>query len=82
MPVTGIETDQPVAVFKPDRRNPTDKTAGKELKTILIIDDEPALLELLTKTLLFKGFQVLPAGTGRRGIEFAIGAHLRWRESR
>src|ERR1035441_10499765 len=44
------------------------KTTGKEVKTVLIIDDEPALLELLAKTLLFKGFQVLPAGTGRRGI--------------
>jgi PAS domain S-box-containing protein len=51
------------------------KTTGKEVKTVLIIDDEPALLELLAKTLLFKGFQVLPAGTGRRGIEFATAAH-------
>jgi CheY-like chemotaxis protein len=33
------------------------------------------LLELLSKTLLFKGFQVLPAPTGRSGIEFATGAH-------
>ncbi len=49
--------------------------AGKEVKTVLIIEDEPALLELLTKTLLFKGFQVLPAGSGRRGIEFATGSH-------
>jgi PAS domain S-box-containing protein len=51
------------------------KATGKEVKTVLIIDDEPALLELLAKTLLFKGFQVLPAGTGRRGIEFATAAH-------
>jgi PAS domain S-box-containing protein len=51
------------------------KATGKEVKTVLIIDDEPALLELLAKTLLLKGFQVLPAGTGRRGIEFATAAH-------
>jgi CheY-like chemotaxis protein len=41
----------------------------------LIIEDEPALLELLTKTLLFKGFQVLAAANGRSGIEFAVGSH-------
>ncbi|MCX6928698.1 MAG: ATP-binding protein, partial [Verrucomicrobia bacterium] len=50
-------------------------TAGKEVRTALIIDDEPALLEMLAKTLLLKGFQVLLAPTGRRGIEFATGAH-------
>jgi CheY-like chemotaxis protein len=41
----------------------------------LIIEDEPALLELLTKTLLMKGFQVLPAANGHNGIEFAVGSH-------
>src|ERR1035437_479472 len=45
--------------------------AGKEVRTVLIIEDEPALLELLAKTLLFKGFQVVPAANGRRGIELA-----------
>jgi PAS domain S-box-containing protein len=49
----------------------SDKTPGKELKTVLIIDDEPALLELLTKTLLQKGFIVLRAADGRKGVEFA-----------
>jgi PAS domain S-box-containing protein len=53
----------------------TSPSSGKEVKTVLIIDDEPALLELLAKTLLCKGFQVLPAGTGRSGIEFAVGSH-------
>ena len=50
----------------------SDKTTGKELKTVLIIDDEPALLELLTKTLLQKGFIVLRASDGRKGVEFAM----------
>jgi CheY-like chemotaxis protein len=53
----------------------TGASSGKEVKTVLIIEDEPALLELLAKTLLFKGFQVLPAGNGRSGIEFATGSH-------
>jgi PAS domain S-box-containing protein len=49
----------------------SDKTVGKELKTVLVIDDEPAILELLTKTLLQKGFRVLRASDGRTGVEFA-----------
>jgi CheY-like chemotaxis protein len=53
----------------------SDKTAGKELKTILIIDDEPALLELLAKTLLQQGFRVLRASSGRKGVEFATRHH-------
>ena len=42
---------------------------------VLVVEDEPALLELLAKTLLFKGFQVLRAGSGRRGVEYATSAH-------
>jgi PAS domain S-box-containing protein len=49
----------------------SDTTIGKELKTILIIDDEPSILELLTRTLLQKGFRVLRAPNGRTGVEFA-----------
>jgi PAS domain S-box-containing protein len=51
----------------------TSKTSGKEVKTVLIIDDETALLELLAKTLLRKGFQVLRAPDGRKGLELATG---------
>jgi CheY-like chemotaxis protein/anti-sigma regulatory factor (Ser/Thr protein kinase) len=47
------------------------RTAGKELKSVLLIDDEPALLELLGLTLVRKGFQVLRAIGGRAGTEFA-----------
>jgi CheY-like chemotaxis protein len=53
----------------------TGASSGKEVKTVLIIEDEPALLELLAKTLLFKGFQVLCAPNGRSGIEFATSSH-------
>jgi PAS domain S-box-containing protein len=52
-----------------------DKTAGKELKTVLIIDDEPALLELLTTTLLQEGFRVLRAPDGRKGVALATSYH-------
>ncbi len=47
------------------------KTTGKELKSILIIDDEPAILELLTHTLLAKGFRVLRALDSRTGMKLA-----------
>jgi PAS domain S-box-containing protein len=50
----------------------TSRSTGKEVKAVLIIEDEPALLELLAKTLLYKGFQVLQAPNGRRGLEFAF----------
>jgi PAS domain S-box-containing protein len=49
----------------------SDKTTGKELKTVLIIDDEPALLELLAKTLSQEGLIVLRASNGRMGVAFA-----------
>ncbi|MBI3850583.1 MAG: MASE1 domain-containing protein [Verrucomicrobia bacterium] len=49
----------------------SNKTTGKEVKTVLVIDDEAAILELLTKTLLPKGFKVLRASNGRMGVEVA-----------
>jgi PAS domain S-box-containing protein len=47
------------------------ESTGKELKTVLIIDDEPAILELLAKTLLQRGFRVLQTPDGRTGVKFA-----------
>jgi PAS domain S-box-containing protein len=55
-----------------DALYPWNKTAGKELKTVLLIDDDPHLLDLMTKTLLQKGFRVLRASDGRKGVDFAI----------
>ena len=75
-PFAGERT--PEALTRPrliDALGRTGASSGKEVKTVLIIEDEPALLELLTKTLLFKGFQVLAAANGRSGIEFAVGSH-------
>ncbi|HXR06658.1 MAG TPA: response regulator, partial [Candidatus Acidoferrum sp.] len=48
---------------------------SKELITALIIDDEPAFRELLTKTLLQEGLIVLRASNGRKGVEFATTYH-------
>ena len=47
------------------------RSSGKELKTALIIDDEPAFLELLGLALLKKGFCVLSTGNGRSGVDLA-----------
>jgi len=53
----------------------SEKTTGKKLKTVLVIDDEPALLELLTMTLLQEGFKVLRTPNGRKGVELATKYH-------
>ena len=46
-------------------------TGVKEVKSVLIIEDELAVQELLTKTLLYRGFEVLQATSGLRGLELA-----------
>jgi DNA-binding response OmpR family regulator len=40
-------------------------------KTILVIEDEPAMALGLTDALGFEGYRVIAAGTGRQGIELA-----------
>jgi signal transduction histidine kinase/DNA-binding response OmpR family regulator len=54
-----------------DALRQTNKSCGKEVKTVLVVDDEPALSELLAKTLLYKGFQVMQAYDGSQGLELA-----------
>jgi PAS domain S-box-containing protein len=49
------------------------QSGGNEVKQVLIIEDEPSVSELLTRTLLMKGFQVLTAVDGRTGTEIAMG---------
>jgi len=53
----------------------TNTSRGKEVKTVLVVDDEPALSELLAKTLLYKGFRVMQAGDGFKGLELANRCH-------
>jgi CheY-like chemotaxis protein len=49
----------------------SDHTPDRKLNTVLIIDDEPALLELLTQTLSQKGLKIIRTADGRRGVELA-----------
>ena len=53
----------------------TNRSRGSEVKTVLVVDDEPALSELLAKTLLYKGFQVIQAYDGSKGLELATRCH-------
>jgi len=47
----------------------TRTSQGKEVKTVLVMEDETVLLELLGKTLLGRGFQVLQAADGKTGLD-------------
>jgi DNA-binding response OmpR family regulator len=40
-------------------------------KTILVIEDEPAMVLGLTDALSFEGYRTVAAGTGRQGVELA-----------
>ena len=50
---------------------PAAACAGKEVKTILVVDDEPDFRELIARILLRRGFQVLQAASVREGFELA-----------
>jgi CheY-like chemotaxis protein len=65
------DVSKPASSRLVDAIRQSDTTVGKELKTVLIIDDEPAILELLTTTLLQKAFRILRTPDGRTGVEFA-----------
>jgi two-component system, OmpR family, response regulator len=47
--------------------------AGSASRTILVVEDEDAILELVATALRFKGFQVNTATTGREALRAAIG---------
>ena len=50
---------------------PKARQSGREVKTVLVVDDEPALLELLGRALLLKGMCVLKAPDGHKALELA-----------
>ena len=54
---------------------PNARPSVQEVKTVLIVDDEAALLELLGRTLLLKGMRVLKASDGHRALELAASCH-------
>ncbi|MDQ3814161.1 MAG: response regulator [Armatimonadota bacterium] len=47
-------------------------TTGKESLTVLVVDDEPKTVELLTDLLRHHDYHVLPAYGGRQGIDLAL----------
>ena len=50
-------------------------TMDQDKKTILITEDEPAMLRILTDKMLGSGFQVLQATNGEEGIQQALSHH-------
>ena len=44
--------------------------------TILVVDDEPSIRELLSASLRFAGFDVLSAADGKEALDHQAGAHL------
>ncbi len=44
------------------------------MKRILVVDDEPDILELLVEVLRFEGYVVLAAGDGEAALELLTGA--------
>jgi PAS domain S-box-containing protein len=48
---------------------------GKEKITVLVVDDEPKTVELLTDMLQAEGFNVLQAYGGQQGIDLALEKH-------
>ena len=51
----------------------TSSTAKADLRqTILVIDDEPAVLEILSETLRLYGYSVLAAASVKEGIQLYV----------
>lgn len=44
------------------------RTTGHNMATILIVDDDPKLLKMLQRTLVYEGFRVLTAADGRAAL--------------
>jgi PAS domain S-box-containing protein len=64
-----VETtpDQP----PPDLLTPPEGTQSAEGRTVLVIDDDPAVRELMRRFLTKEGFAVVEAGTGDEGFAMA-----------
>ena len=50
-------------------------TSGKENMTVLVVDDEPKNVELVSDTLQSQGYKVIQAFGGREGIDLALEHH-------
>jgi len=63
--------DRAIAATSPasEERRPEERARGAA--TILVVDDDPAALRLLSKTLKSEGYQVIEARTGKQALEQA-----------
>ena len=46
----------------------TTTTAAADLNRVLVVDDEPNIVDVLSMALRFQGFEVESAGTGRDAL--------------
>ncbi len=68
--ITGTDSDQTVLV----QSAASDETTAKpeqDTKRILVVDDEPDLVVMISKTLRHKGYEVITANDGQEGLEKA-----------
>ena len=59
------------AVYEPITERPPSETIGEGQKTILIVDDEPNVVAMISKYLTGEGYNTLTATSGRKALELA-----------
>ena len=59
------------AVYKPITERPPSETLGEGQKTILIVDDEPNVVAMISEYLTGEGYNTLTATSGRKALELA-----------
>jgi CheY-like chemotaxis protein len=62
-------TDAPVPEHADGTRDPIERSGGGE--TVLVVEDEPAMLEVTRRILAENGYEVLVAGGGAEALELA-----------
>jgi two-component system, OmpR family, response regulator len=56
----------------PSRRGDDDRVVGQAEATLLVVEDDPNILELLSASLRFAGFAVATAGTGAEALTAVV----------
>jgi PAS domain S-box-containing protein len=49
-----------------------DASSGREVKTVMVVDDDPLMVQLLAKISQHQGFQVIPKVNGREALDVAL----------